>query len=458
MEGGFHPIPVSIARMMVSMIPNITRGSNPAGLLKYLFGPGRANEHHHQHVIAASGDLTGQFDLDGQPTGSFRKIEKQFDRNYLRLKREGEDNPPDRRGKHNPEKQCGKDRIWHCSLAIKAGHDILTNQQWVSLAEDYLKRMGLDEATWIAVRHGLSKTGNDHIHLMVNLAGKEGWYNPYHDRIQAQEACRSMEETYPYLEALDSTANRQVIRFQQAEYWEWAQWKAHHDWDETHPGCDWNTLTTRQRQALANQVKADTMPKQRLGLLVAALAKDSHSEDEFIRRVRREGLMIDPRLKKGVTKGDFTDASQVVGYTITWKSADGWRQRFNAYDLGKELTLKQLRRHWAADPRSTRLAALEWQASMNHHRPVMRQGAEKQADNLTVHDMCRIIDQAFTILQDTRFNLDDPHAVNQAVRRFDQLYNSYGITWNTEQSIEIDQMAPLENEIGENPIKTGRNW
>lgn len=215
--------------MMVSMIPNITRGSNPAGLLKYLFSPGRANEHHHPHVIAASSDLTGQFDLDGQPTDSFRKTGKQFDRNYLRLKREGEDNPPDRRGKHNPEKQCGKDRIWHCSLAIKAGHDILTDQQWVSLAEDCLKRMGLDEATWIAVRHGLSKRGNDHIHLMVNLAGKEGWYNPYHDRIQAQEACRSMEEAYPYLEALDYTANRQIIRFQQAEYWEWAQWKAHHD-------------------------------------------------------------------------------------------------------------------------------------------------------------------------------------------------------------------------------------
>lgn len=181
------------------------------------------------------------------------------------------------------------------------------------------------------------------------------------------------------------------------------------------------------------------MPKQKLGLLVAALAKDSHSEDEFIRRIRGEGLIIDPRLKKGVRKGDFTDASQVVGYTITWKSADGWRQRFNAYDLGKELTLKQLRRRWAADPRSTRLAALEWQASMNHHRPVMRQGAEKQADNLTVHDMCRIIDQAFTILQDTRFNLDNPHAVNQAVRRFDRLYNSYGITWNPQQETDPSQ-------------------
>ena len=203
-------------------------------------------------MIATSSDLTGQFDLDGQPADSFRRIEKQFDRNYLRLKREGEDNPPDRRGKHNPEKQGGKDRIWHCSLAIKAGHDILTDQQWVGLAEDYLKRMDLDEATWIAVRHGLSKRGNDHIHLMVNLAGKEGWYNPYHDRIQAQEACRGMEETYPYLQALGYTANRQVICFQQAEYWEWAQWKAHHDWAEPHPGCDWNTLTTKQRQNLTN--------------------------------------------------------------------------------------------------------------------------------------------------------------------------------------------------------------
>lgn len=35
--------------------------------------------------------------------------------------------------------------------------------------------------------------------------------------------------------------------------------------------------------------------------------------------------------------------------------------------------------------------------------------------------------------EDGRYNLDDSHAVSQAVRRFDQLYHSYGIIWDNQQ-------------------------
>jgi len=39
------------------MIPNIVRGSDPAGLVRYLFGKGRRNEHTDQHLVCASGDM-----------------------------------------------------------------------------------------------------------------------------------------------------------------------------------------------------------------------------------------------------------------------------------------------------------------------------------------------------------------------------------------------------------------
>ena len=39
------------------MIPKISRGSDPAGLVKYLFGKGRHNEHANQHLVACSDDL-----------------------------------------------------------------------------------------------------------------------------------------------------------------------------------------------------------------------------------------------------------------------------------------------------------------------------------------------------------------------------------------------------------------
>ena len=43
------------------MMPNITRGGNTVGLLAYLLGEGRANEHVDQHIIAGSSSLMFQF-------------------------------------------------------------------------------------------------------------------------------------------------------------------------------------------------------------------------------------------------------------------------------------------------------------------------------------------------------------------------------------------------------------
>lgn len=149
---------------MVRMIPNITRGSNPAGLVRYLFGPGRKNEHRDQHLVCASGDMLDMFDLSGRPTATYEQIGRVFDRRYQRQRREGRPCPPDRSpgGKHNPQGEDGKDRVWHCSLSIPATHGALSDAQWEKIVTDYLTRMGIidgpddETASWIAVRHGLS--------------------------------------------------------------------------------------------------------------------------------------------------------------------------------------------------------------------------------------------------------------------------------------------------------------
>ena len=39
------------------MIPNIVTGGDTGGLMRYLVGPGRANEHTNPHVIAGSRDI-----------------------------------------------------------------------------------------------------------------------------------------------------------------------------------------------------------------------------------------------------------------------------------------------------------------------------------------------------------------------------------------------------------------
>ena len=71
------------------------------------------------------------------------------------------------------------------------------------------------------------------------------------------------------------------------------------------------------------------------------------------------GFSIDPRLCKGVAKGSFDSPDQVVGYRITWRSRDGWTERFNATDLGADMRLKELRNGWTHDARSESLAVQE---------------------------------------------------------------------------------------------------
>jgi hypothetical protein len=48
------------------VIDKVTRGRQISGLLRYLFGPGRANEHTDPHLVAAWDDVT---DLERQRVG-----------------------------------------------------------------------------------------------------------------------------------------------------------------------------------------------------------------------------------------------------------------------------------------------------------------------------------------------------------------------------------------------------
>ena len=75
------------------MIPKISRGSDPAGLVKYLFGKGRHNEHANQHLVACSDDLLDSFGFDGHPDESYAKIGERFDRRYRVRERKGDPFP-----------------------------------------------------------------------------------------------------------------------------------------------------------------------------------------------------------------------------------------------------------------------------------------------------------------------------------------------------------------------------
>lgn len=160
-------------------------------------------------------------------------------------------------------------------------------------------------------------------------------------------------------------------------------------------------------------------------------AKASRSEDEFIRRVRREGFSIDPRLRKGTAKDSFTDPGQVVGYRITWRSADGWTERFNAFELGDDMRLKRLRDGWADDARSRSLAVREWRAAMENRPPFLDGGRERHPENLSTHDMERLVSEAFAIAANLNSAADDDEyraAMSEGLHTFDMLRERYGLT------------------------------
>lgn len=143
------------------MIGKVKRGDDIGGLMAYLFGPGKHNEHTDPHVIGHWTGLPGEvvgLGADGQPDLGPAVADLKRD-----LKTAG---------------LLGKaDTVWHCSVAIPAGDGLLTDAQWRAVAETIVEEVGLEDpdagaVRWVAVRHGLSKEGNDHIHIAATLAGR----------------------------------------------------------------------------------------------------------------------------------------------------------------------------------------------------------------------------------------------------------------------------------------------
>jgi hypothetical protein len=135
------------------MIGKVVRGSNVGGLLRYLYGPGRANEHTDPHLVAGFGDpqeLEPDRRADGTP--DLRRLTGLL---LLPLALD-------------PFGGCEKP-VWHCS--IRAAPE--------------------DEAgvRWAAVRHA-----PDHIHLVATLARQDGRRpRTWNDFFQVREACRDAE-------------------------------------------------------------------------------------------------------------------------------------------------------------------------------------------------------------------------------------------------------------------------
>ena len=139
------------------MIGKVVRGSHAGGLLRYLYGPGRANEHIDPHLVAGFGDpaeLEPECRLDGTP--DLRRLAALLAQPLAALGWTGYDKP-----------------VWHCSVRAAPGDRVLSDIEWAGVATEIMHRTGLapkgDEAgvRWVAVRHA-----DDHIHIVATLAAR----------------------------------------------------------------------------------------------------------------------------------------------------------------------------------------------------------------------------------------------------------------------------------------------
>lgn len=342
------------------MMPNVVRGHRMAGLMTYLVGPGRHNEHTEPHLVAGDGALMAWYDDNELGRDSALAIARHLDKP---------------RTAYEVEVKGG--HVWHCSLSLRADEGTLTDGDWGKIARDFIAAMEFDDnqgtkapCRWVAVRHGLSENGNDHIHIAVNLVREDGTKASVHnDFRRAQAAARALEAKYG-LEELESVkAERATRGYHPAEREAQARARARAKYERARTKMDagtppWERLDGMERQArIAAELRTD-QPRYLLSLKVRGCATASRSEAEFVRRLRREGLLVRPRYADGRT-------DVITGYSVAERPEAGERPIwYGGGQLGRDLSLPRLRDGWEDTPTGAMDAAAEWNAAKRGRRVV----------------------------------------------------------------------------------------
>jgi len=297
------------------VIPKITKGNGLRRLLHYLWGPGEHNEHMNPHLVAGySSDLVAlEPRIDDVGRRDIATLLAKMSAPLVAASAAGERLP-------DPS-------VWQCSLSLRHDEKELGDQRWREIAEAFVEEMGFtgrpagDDCRWIAMHHGRSKNGNDHIHVVVVLVTDSGVRVSFHnDFPRAQQAARLLEQRFGLQQVAvrDGTTGRQEVR--RAEFGIAAR---HGD---TEPDRVW----------LRNRVRA--------------AAAGAGSEVEFLANLRRSGVAVKIRVDAG-------DASRVTGFAVARPHPDRDLVFFSGSKLDGQLSLPKLRTRWPG----TEVAAQQWE-------------------------------------------------------------------------------------------------
>ena len=277
------------------MIAKITRGDDLGGLVRYLAGPGRSNEHTDPQVVAASQGVHVPIGVE------LSAEDRQALVDQLDL----------------PAKTFGAEvtggYVWHLSLTVPEGDGRLTNEQWAEAAREVATEMGfsgdgVSPAPWVAMRHGESTAGNDHVHMAVSRVRENGRLaSDSFERVKVSRVAARLEQRFGVTVVEGRTAGAVPA-------------------------------ATRAELEQADRHGRPETDRARLARTVRGTALASEDEAEFVRRLRDRGVVARPRFAKG-------GQDQVVGYSVAVAGRDEpvW---FGGGKLAKDLRLPALRAGW----------------------------------------------------------------------------------------------------------------
>ncbi|MEV0263017.1 mobilization protein [Streptomyces sp. NPDC050617] len=280
------------------MIPKInTPGTRTIGLLAYLYGPGKHEEHTDPHLVASFDTLSPDPGRDTAAT--LKDLQLLLDQPVQALARH----------------QRPRRYVWHCSVRAAPGDRTLTDDEWANVARRLVAATGIDPGSgeagcrWAAVRHA-----DDHIHIIATLVREDGGRpDDYRSGKRAQAECRLIESDLGLtrLNAGDGTAARRP--------------------------------TTAERHK-AGRTNRERTAREELRETVRRAVAGAETETEFFDRLTRSGLLI---RRRAAPSGDL------LGYTVALpedRNKYGDPVFYSGSKLAPDLSLPRIRKRFTPNP------------------------------------------------------------------------------------------------------------
>ena len=346
------------------MIPNVTRGGKTHGVLIYLVGKGKREEHETPHLVAGSPEAVRMAEArllgrrDAVALARFLDEPREAFGTKLTIAER------DKNGRVIGARDA---HVWHCSLSLHPQEPELADERWAEIAEAFIEQMGFAgerakaQCRWVAIRHGRSAGGSDHAHLVVTLVAEDGSKASVHnDRPRAQNACRELEQRFG-LHCLEA--------------------RTRHSGSRALKHGELAADRRRGRGVGERGGLAERSSRQTLERIVRACATASRDEPEFVRRLREQGVQARPRYAEGGT-------SEVVGYSVRLPDLGHGPDESVWYGggrLARDMTLPALRRGWRQNAAAQRKAVGDWGSLTSRSRSPVERKAELEQRGLMWH-------------------------------------------------------------------------